>query len=213
MDKNIICFLGMKTCGKDYNAEAFINSGYKKIAFADPLRDIVWKILGYTPDKKDTISYTDFKNCVLTTEKKCKIFNIIPWYKDFVVTTIRKILQNTGSVFKELFGETYWANLWYKEVLNSEINNIVCTDARFTYELKKILSLSKRGYKITFVWCQHEGADYINILKDNHESEELSQFMYNNRKQYGLYDGCVLKEHIIKKIIKDFEKHKKISNL
>lgn len=205
MNKNIICFIGCKSTGKDYSAEACIKHGYVKMAFADPLRDIAWKILGYTPDTEGNLSYADFKNCILTSEKRTNILNFIPWYKDFVVTSVRKILQNTGSVFKELFGETYWANLWYKRVLDSDATNIVCTDARFTYEIRKILSLTKKGYTVQFVWCQYEGANWKEILKDKHESEAFAQFIYNNREQYRVYDGCVLKENIIRKIIKDYE--------
>ena len=44
--KNIIAFMGLKTCGKDYQSQAYINIGYKKIALADPLREVAWNILG-----------------------------------------------------------------------------------------------------------------------------------------------------------------------
>lgn len=206
MNKNIICFLGCKGTGKDYNSELCIKHGYIKMAFADPLREIAWKILGYTPDTKNNLSYADFKNCILTSEKPSKLFKFIPWYNSFVITSVRKILQNIGSVFKELFGETYWSNLWYKRVLDSNVDNIVCTDARFTYEIKKVLSLVKKGYAIKFVWCQYENANWKDILKDKHESEALAQFIYFNRDKYNLYDGCIIGHDLIRKIIKEFEK-------
>jgi hypothetical protein len=127
-------------------------------------------------------------------------------FKKKNITTGRKILQNTGSVIKEFFGEEIWANLWYNSVIESKCN-IVCDDARFTYEVKKALLLTRKGYKVKFIWCCYNGANFKEILKDTHESEALSQFIYKNQDKYGLYDGCEIKHSIIKQIIKEHEKN------
>ena len=197
-DKQIVALLGLATTGKDYNSKPFINIGFKKIAFADSLRKVLWDILGYTPDG-DNIPYNEFKKCEFKVKKSL--------FKTESITTIRKMLQNTGSVFKELFGQNYWTNRWVKDVLESGYNRIVVTDTRFDYEIKKIISLKKKGYKVNFIWCQYEGADYNKLLSDNHESEALAQFMYKNRELYGLYDACTINEINMLKILKDFNKH------
>ena len=64
---------------------------------------------------------------------------------------------------------------------------------------------------MTFIWCQYENADYDKILADKHESELLNQFIYYNRDKYRLHDGCIIKEDVLKRILKDFEKTKKFS--
>lgn len=209
-EKSVICFLGCKGSGKDHNAQKFILNGYKKIAFADALRSVVWSILGYYPidDKykivdKDRFTYSEFKKCNLFASRR--IFNFIPFISECVeITSVRKILQNTGSVFKELFGENYWTNIWYKKVLGYN-GNVVVTDVRFPYEIRKILKLEKQGYNVMFIWCQYEHADWNKIMQDKHESEALSQFIYLHSCKYKLYDGAVIDNKTIKKIIKDFE--------
>lgn len=208
-EKSIICFLGCKGSGKDYNSKAYIKNDFKKIAFADALREVVWDILGYHPidDKykniaKDSFTYSEFKQCELFAGKK--IFNFIPIIsRCSSITSIRKILQNTGSVFKELFGENYWTNIWYKKVLEYD-GNVVVTDVRFPYEINKILKLKKQGYNVTFIWCQYENADWNKIMQDKHESEALSQFIYLHSCKYKLHDGSIIDDKTIKRIIKDF---------
>lgn len=197
--KEIIVFLGLKNCGKGFNSKPYINSGYKKLSFADPLREIAYDILDYTPDKK--FNYDDFKMSDIVLKKG--------FFKKKKITTGRKILQNTGSVIKDFFGEDIWATMWYNSVLESG-SNIVCDDARFTYEIEKALSLSRKGYKVKFIWCCYQGADFKEILKDSHESEALSQFIYKNQIKYGLYDACLIKHTTIKQIIKDYKALKMI---
>lgn len=190
--------LGLKTCGKDYNAQSYIKDGYKKIALADPLREILWSILGYMPN-----NYQEFKTCdVKATHKTtlCKIFGLTETFK---ITTVRKMLQNTGSVFKRLFGQDFWADMWKKAVLNSS-ENIVCTDVRFDYEVKKALSLTRSGCKIKFIWCCYKNADFDEILKDNHESERFNQFLYYNRNRYGLQDGYTISHKTMRQMLKDY---------
>ena len=151
---------------------------------------------------KDTFTYSEFKQCELFAGKK--IFNFIPIIsRCSSITSIRKILQNTGSVFKELFGENYWTNIWYKKVLEYD-GNVVVTDVRFPYEINKILKLKKQGYNVTFIWCQYENADWNKIMQDKHESEALSQFIYLHSCKYKLHDGSIIDDKTIKRIIKDF---------
>ena len=208
--KNIIAFMGLKTCGKDYQSQAYINIGYKKIALADPLREVAWNILGYNPEEKGNIPYNDFKNCNLSAEVEHKFMGVLPYYTDVKITSIRKILQNIGTEFKRLFGTDYWCNLWYDSVVKSG-ENVVLTDLRFPNEVKKVLELKDVGYNVTFRWCQYEKADYDKILADKHESELLNQFIYYNRDKYKLHDSCIIKEDVLKRILEDFEKTKKFS--
>lgn len=198
--KNLIVFLGLKNCGKNYNSQPYLDMGFKNVSFADPLREMVWDILDYTPNK--ALTYDEFKKSDTILRKPNKFWNLFA--KKIVVTTGRKILQNAGSVIKSMFGETIWADLWSKSVLESE-QNVVCTDCRFTYEVSKALSLSRKGYNVSFIWVCYEKANFNEILKDKHESEALSQYIYYNQEKYGLHDLCEIKPKVLKQIISDFE--------
>lgn len=196
--KEVVCMLGLKTCGKDYNAQRYIKDGYKKIALADPLREILWSVLGYMPD-----NYQEFKTCDIKATHKTTLYKIFGLTETFKITTVRKMLQNTGSVFKRLFGQDFWADMWKKAVLNSS-KNVVCTDVRFDYEVKKALSLTRSGCKVKFIWCCYKNADFDEILKDYHESEKFNQFLYCNRNKYGLQDGCIISHKTMRQILKDY---------
>lgn len=202
--KKLLIMIGCKMTGKDFSSKPYIEMGYKKIAFADPLRDMCWEILGYQPN--EDLSYEDLKKSVLSTEKQAQLFGKrIPWFNSYKITSIRQMLQNIGSLMKEKFGVDYWANIWKQSVLASD-SNVVCTDCRFPNEIKKALSLTKNGYEVVFKWCCYENADFTTILADTHESEALAQFIYWNQSKYNLSDGSTISTQQIKTIIKDFEK-------
>lgn len=197
--KEVICMLGLKTCGKDYNAQRYIKElGYTKIALADPLRQTLWNILGYTPT-----DYQEFKNCDIRARHRTALCKFIHLTETFKISTVRKLLQNTGSEFKRLFGQDFWADLWKKAVLNSN-KNVVCTDVRFGYEVEKALSLTRSGCKVKFFWCCYKGANFDEILKDKHESEKFNQFLYYNRERYGLQDGHAISHKTMRQILKDY---------
>ena len=206
--KNLICFLGMMQTGKDYNSKPYLNLGFKKIALADSLRDMLWEIIGFSPNRD--IPYDEYKKCILTTKIKTNKLCFIPWIKNIKITTIRKMMQNIGSVMKKYFGQDFWVNLWVDKVLKSKCD-VVCTDIRFVNEILKAMSLNNKGYNVTFIWVCYKNADFDNILKQKHESEALSQFIYYNRDKYRLHDGCIIKEDVLKRILEDFEKTKKFS--
>lgn len=201
--KNLICFIGLKQTGKGYNSEFYIQKGFLKISLADPLRDMLWNIIGFGPTKE--IPYNEYKKCILTTEIKTKKFGFIPWLEEIKITTIRNMMQNLGSVMKKYFGQDFWSNLWAKNVLDANCD-VVCDDIRFTYEVKKALSFKRKGYDVRFIWVCYDKANFKEILKDSHESEALAQYIYYNQDKYNLHDLCEIKEKTLKQIIEDFEK-------
>lgn len=207
--KQAVIFMGLKTTGKDYNSVAYIDAGFKKIALADSLRDMLWSIIGYKPNKEFT--YNEMKHSILSAEKNSKFLGFIPSVQDIAITSIRKMLQNLGTVMKDMFGENFWVNIWYKKVLEADCN-IVCTDCRFPNEIKKALSLEKKGYDVNFIWVCYNKANFEEILKDTHESEQFAQYLYYNSDKYGLYDLCKINNVQMKKILKEYDKFIKMKN-
>ena len=153
--------------------------------------------------------YDEYKKCILTTKIKINKLCFIPWIKNIKITTIRKMMQNIGSVMKKYFGQDFWVNLWVDKVLKSKCD-VVCTDIRFVNEILKAMSLNNKGYNVTFIWVCYKNADFDNILKQKHESEALSQFIYYNQEKYGLHDLCEIKPKVLKQIISDFKNEQAI---
>ena len=79
--------------------KAYINIGYKKIALADPLREVAWNILGYNPEEKGNIPYNDFKNCNLSAEVEHKFMGLLPYYTDVKITSIKTLISLFFSMF------------------------------------------------------------------------------------------------------------------
>ena len=207
--KELVVFIGCKNFGKNWNAKPYIEAGYKEIAFADSLRDMLWNILGFKPSEDFT--YDEMKKSKLITHKVKRFLKIFNIKKTIEVSTFRILLQNLGSVMKKTFGDNFWVNIWYKKVLESDCN-IVTTDIRLPNEIKKALTLIKSNYNVKFVWCCYSGANFQEILKDTHESEQLAQYMYWNQDKYSLFDGCPIDIDTINKILKDYSKFQKSKN-
>lgn len=202
--KDLVIFIGCKNFGKNWNARPYIASGYKEIAFADSLREMLWSILGFEP--KEDFTYDDMKKSMLFSYKIKRKFKIFK--QKIEVATFRALLQNLGSTMKQMFGDNFWTNIWYKKVLASDCN-VVTTDIRFPNEIKKALTLAKKGYNVKFIWCCYSGANFVEILKDTHESEQLAQYIYWNQDEYKLYDGCPIDIDVINKILKDYSQLQK----
>lgn len=193
--KEVVLILGLMGSGKSYMSRPYIEDGYTKISFADPLREMCYKILGYKPTKE--FSYDDFKKSNLVLKKGL--------FKTKKINTGRQVLQQIGSAVKELFCPTIWADTWYNSVLECN-THVVNEDCRFDYEVLKALSLSRKKCNVRFIWSCYNGNDYTNALKDTHESEALAQFIYKRQDEYDLYDGKEISTKLIKKILKDFDK-------
>ncbi len=194
--KELVAVLGLYGSGKSYITKVFARQGFTKMSFADPLRDIAFKILGYTGK---VLNYDEFKKSTLNLKKNL--------FKNEKLNTGRQVLQQTGSVIKDLFGQNIWADLLTKSVLDSK-QNVIIDDVRFDYEVQSILKLKRRGYKIKFIWACYDKNDYTNALKDEHESEKLAQFMYLNQDKYNLKDTHDIPHSVIKKILTDFKENK-----
>lgn len=193
IQKEVILILGLMGSGKSYMSRPYIEDGYTKISFADPLRKMCYKILGYEPTKN--FSYDDFKKSNLVLKKGL--------FKTKKINTGRKVLQQIGSAVKELFNPTIWADTWYNSVLECK-TNVVNEDCRFDYEVLKALSLSRKKCKVRFIWSCYNGNDYTDALKDTHESEALAQFIYKRQEEYNLYDGKEISVKLMRQILKDF---------
>lgn len=197
--KQIVVILGLRGSGKSFASKPYTGMGYTTVSFADPLRTIAFKSLGYV--ETPNFNYDDFKKSTLYAKKGM--------FKKVKLNTGRQLLQQTGSVIKELFGKEVWADAWQKTVLLLD-SNVVNDDCRFDYEVEKALKLIRKGYEVNFVWSCYDGNDYTEAMNDTHESEALAQFIYRNQDKYGIHDLSVIGHKLMKQILADFKESKQL---
>ena len=132
----IKAYIGVIGSGKDYRCK---NECTHKVSFADGVREDVWKILGWEP--KTEKEYEAFKTTLFYLTG---LRAVIGYSQDNILqVTGREILQNYGSLMKELHGEDYWAVriLPALEDLQSNSTEIIIgiTDCRYKPEIEALL--------------------------------------------------------------------------
>jgi glutaredoxin-related protein len=182
MESRIKSFIGVIGSGKDYQCNKLIREGeWVSTAFAKGLRDMCWKVLGWSP--KDDEEYEAFKKGLVN----------IP---NFGYVVGRIMLQNIGSMART-WDEGVFCNAWRDDVLcylRSGLN-VCCSDLR---ALNELLTSYKMGSNIIFT-------NYISDRYDctqTHESERLAQFLIYK----GFKDLQVLTKGDIDMIYEEFPK-------
>ena len=175
----LIGMMGLKGSGKDTVAKKIIyaeGGAWKKIAFADALKDAVASLFGWNRQllEGDSPESREWR------EKVDSYWGRELGIKDF---SPRKALQIVGTdVIRNHFDEAFWIKAVKRKILNST-NHIVITDVRFPNEAKMIKSMGGniiqviRG-ELPEWWdeasCFNKGLTKIEdckLLKDIHPSE------------------------------------------
>ena len=185
----IMGLCGTKGSGKDTVAEMMFKiSGFKKISFADPLKEACSTALGipiyhfHEPDLKDKDLETPVVINIDTIQ--ALVFEVSKYYKGLinigilvdkadgvVLNSPRQILQYVGTdLFRELIDNEIWLKC-FEERIKSMDGHIVCTDARFPNERQL---LKKLGAVLVFI----ERPDNSHRL-DTHISENQFQDNYD----------------------------------
>ena len=164
-------YIGVIGAGKDYRCSKECTH---KISFADGVREDVWKILGWKPETD--VEYEAFKTTLFyPTGLKAAI----SYSQDNILqVTGREILQNYGSLMKELHGEDYWAvRIWpvLENLQHNSTETIVgITDCRYKTEIKALLDFADFfNCTVEFLHCDYKSDRYN--ATDPHHSEHLAQ--------------------------------------
>ena len=163
----IIALSGKKGSGKDTIGKYFINKGFKRIAFADALKDIC-KIMFNLSDEQLN---GDLKESIDIRYNK----------------TPREILQYIGSLMRDNLdnliqnmGKNIWINIVNNLIINNGYNYVI-TDLRYQNEYEFINNLKLKGFNIKFI---NVIRDNISTNYNNHESEKdilpCDYTIYNN---------------------------------
>lgn len=129
----IIGLSGYAQSGKDTAAEVLVDRGFKRVAFADVLRDMAYAIdpivrVGSEndPDYETVIAFSPLSNLI----------DIFGW--DVAKEDnddVRRLLQRLGTeAGRDILGE----NIWVDTALSRAEGDIVVTDVRFPNEVRGI---------------------------------------------------------------------------
>lgn len=128
----IIGLSGYARSGKDEVAKILVeNYGYKRLAFADPIRKFLLKV-----------------NPILDSGHRLEeIVNEFNWTIAKSKTETRRLLQEVGVTAREMFGE----NIWVEPLLEEAyfLGNVVVPDVRFPNELESIKLNGGKVYRVT----------------------------------------------------------------
>lgn len=155
----LIAFCGKAGAGKDTAAAALIRRGFKKIAFADPLKEGVAAMLGI---ERSLLEDRVYKETVLPGIGKSP----------------REMMQTVGTEWgRKLVHENVWVNLAMARAAKHE--NVVFTDCRFDNEA---LAVHEAGGVV--IQIEREGVAPVAA----HASERgislplIDQFLINSAK-------------------------------
>jgi len=135
----IIGLTGYAQSGKDTVAKTLIdNYGFKRIAFADPIRELLYEmnpIIGFEVDGGGW----DLKTVV----------DRDGW--DFAKQDpeVRRLLQDLGVGARNVFYEDFWVDVALADVTNyKDGNHFVITDVRFMNELLQIKRMGGQIWRV-----------------------------------------------------------------
>jgi hypothetical protein len=122
----VIALCGYAQSGKDTAAEALVARGWKRRAFADPIRELAWKI--------NPIICENFTLRMLVGEHG--------WDKAKITyPRIRKYLQDIGQGVREIVGDGAWITASELRIWDSVEQGVVITDCRHPNEAEFVRSV------------------------------------------------------------------------
>ena len=159
----IIGLTGYAQSGKDSVANILVNNyGYTRVAFADPIRELLYQM---NPAVKDG-GY--------------RVQSTVDAYGWDVAKTafpeVRTLLQNLGVGARKTFGEMFWVQQALRKVHFE--GNFVITDVRFPNEADAI-----RKYDNSQIWrIKRSGVDPVNAHASETamDGERVDQIFVNN---------------------------------
>ena len=148
----IILLNGWSQSGKDTAADILVKShGFRKYAFADPLKDFASELIGFPREWADSL------------EGKQKT-----WLYGYKHETIRTILLDLALKDKAQFGEHIYASHILEKIQNLQDPQakIVISDLRFPIELHAVSTFCKEHGSRFEVWRVVRAGQLTSPVKD-----------------------------------------------
>lgn len=168
--QQIIAHIGFEGSGKSYASEILVREQkFKKLSFADCLRNIAFHVLNIRPAVGMKI-YTKLKST--------EIYNGL---------NFRNILENLGSAIRSQ-DKDFFARALVNEIARQTTEHSICIDdMRYTNEFLVLEDYcNQNNIKFTAVFCDYHSDRYNE--NNQHESTQLSRYL----KQIGYKHGQII---------------------
>lgn len=156
-NRKVIAFCGFQGSGKDYNCKRLMmTKGFIKVAFADALREISFKLLGYTIDE-GMKHYEELKQTELING-----------------LNFRNILENLGSAIRK-YDRDFWAKTVLVQIAQTS-KNVCISDLRYANEYRVLKKYcDKNDIEFRLIFCDYESDRYSS--ENPHESAKLAKYL------------------------------------
>lgn len=150
---NVIGIVGFQGSGKDALARQFIEIGYKKLAFANSVKDVLSSVFGWERSllegETDESRYWR-EQPDIWWEQKLNWMEQLNFRSVFPRFTPRVAMQLVGTdIFRKHFNDSLWILSLENKIRNNDSNNIVISDCRFPNEIKMIREIGGIIIKVT----------------------------------------------------------------
>lgn len=129
MNMKIVGFFGFKGAGKDSGSQPFLEAGYKKMAFADSIKDMLSAIFVWDRDLLEGN----------TNESRVWRETVDTWWAEKLNIpkfTPRRAMTYLGTdVMRKHVHDDLWLNSLHRKMLNRGGDRIVLTDLRHRHEI------------------------------------------------------------------------------
>lgn len=173
--KKIIAFTGRAGSGKDYQCNLL--KDYKKLSFADALRDIAFSALNI-PKNVGTSYYDQLKvqNCidveVWSDSRRSKLI-----YQDDI--NFRQFLEFLGTQGIRKYDNDFWCRCLVKQINDCNYDKICISDLRFINEYEYLNDFCEQNnYDFKVIFCDYHSDRYQN--NNDHESAKMSNYFAEN---------------------------------
>jgi len=202
----IIGLSGYARSGKDEAAKVLVEEfGFKRVAFADKLREVVYQLNPLVAVKpyynEGTLPPNGMSRVFLQ-----EVIDVYGWdgYKSTEYgTEIRRLLQRMGT---EAGRQTLYDSIWVDMALtgHDEDASIVVTDCRFPNEYDAITAQGGKVWRIERAGVGPANAHASETSLDNHEfyftlsnNGTLEEFRQHVRDAYDAFEESLYLDHMI----------------
>jgi hypothetical protein len=172
----LIGLLGYAGSGKDTAASALENNrgwpvGWRRVAFADPLRELALRIDPTIPVEGSKLPNGVILNSGMTSGSLSEILSGDSWENSKrKIPAVREFLQKLGTACRETFGKDCWVDIARKSIEDS-VESVVVTDCRFPNEFEMIKNMGGHLVRVSRPGCRavngHVSESFIAKAKVN----------------------------------------------
>ena len=164
--RQIVAFVGRQGSGKDFQCNLLVDKGYKKVAFADALRDIAFSSFGI-PLPFGMQRYDEMKS----NEDCIKVCTEDSLHK----LSFRQYLELLGTQGIRKYDNDFWCRAALKTIADNDYRKVCISDMRFLNEYYYLKAFAeKNGYEFKVIFCNYRSDRYQD--NNTHESAIMANF-------------------------------------